>query len=182
MDKDLKNNDIRKKLYIKVYYSMLDWEWYDDANTFRVFMHLMLIANRKDNKIHGKIIHRGEALASVDFLAKELKLSIKNVRTALKHLKESNEVAIRKIANISVIRLNNYEKYQSGGKSNGNWMANEWQTDGKRMATPIYCKNDKNDILKYTSAHKKENKPSFDIDLAMKRALDLDPTKTQRER
>ena len=81
--------------------------------------------------------------------------------TALKHLIQTNEVAIRKIANISVIRLKNYDKYQSGGKSNGNSVANEWQLGGKTMATPIYCKNDKNDILEEcvleTHAHGRHN-------------------------
>jgi hypothetical protein len=31
--------------YIKLYRSLLKWEWYDDSNVFRVFMHLLLTAN-----------------------------------------------------------------------------------------------------------------------------------------
>ena len=97
MDKNLENKEVRKKLYIKVYYSMLDWEWYDDANTFRVFMHLMLIANRNDHPYHGKVIHRGEALASNAYIAKCLNMSIQNVKTSINHLILTGEVTKRKI-------------------------------------------------------------------------------------
>ncbi len=245
MDKDLNASaDIRKKLYIKLYYSMLDWEWYDDPNTFRVFMHLLLIANRKDNRIHGKIIHRGEALASVDYLATQLKLSRQNIRTALNHLKSTGEITIRKIANISVIQLKNYDKYQSANNSNNNSVATASQKDNKSLTTPIYCKNDKNDILqecvqetrahgrhnnvlltdyeyenfikrypliaqeiieelsdkiatgdsRYQKGHighlyvfarnytpkKQSDEPSYDIEKALQRSLNLDPTKTKK--
>ena len=188
MDKTTNDNkEVRKKLYIKLYYSMLDWEWYDDTNTFRVFMHLMLTANRTDHKFHGQTIHRGEALASVSHIATALNLSTKNVRTALKHLERTNEVAIRKIANISVIRLNNYYKYQSGGKPNGNSVANWRQNGGNRVATLKDCNIDKNDILKeYVSQTHTKNKanknttPSYNIELALKRALEIDPTKTKK--
>lgn len=125
------NNDIRKKVYIKLSYSLLDWEWYDDANTMRVFIHLLLTANRKDKPYHGDIIHRGEALASVEYLAAALKMSTKNVRTALMHLKKTGEVATRKIEKTSVIRVLSYDKYQSGG----NETATKGQGDGNETAT-----------------------------------------------
>lgn len=152
------NKEIRKKVYIKLAYSLLDWEWYDDANTMRVFIHLLLTANRKDKPYHGDVIHRGEVLAATDFLAKELKLSIKNVRTALSHLTNTGEVAIRKIGKTSVIRVLNYDKYQSGGNESatkgqrdGNESATRRHRNGNESATPIDCnneENDKNDIMK----------------------------------
>ena len=259
MDKDIKNKDIRKKLYIKVYYSMLDWEWFDDANTFRVFMFLLLIANRKDQNYHGKVIYRGEALASLEYISKTLKISVREVRTALKHLKTTNEITIRKIGKTSVIQANNYVKYQSGNTINDNEMTTKRQrSDNEKtmkrqrsdneVTTLIDCKNDKSVILKecesekdarthaygkhknvflqkeeyerfkerypyiaekvieelsdkvatgepkYQTGHighlyvfarnckqeKEKSKPSFDIELAMKQSLNLDPTKTNR--
>jgi hypothetical protein len=36
--------------WIKIHRSILEWEWYEDTNTFRLFMHLILKANHKDRK------------------------------------------------------------------------------------------------------------------------------------
>lgn len=50
--------------YIKIWRSLLDWEWYDDANTLRVFLHLLLTANHEDGEWHGMIIRRGQVVTS----------------------------------------------------------------------------------------------------------------------
>lgn len=153
------DKDIRKKVFLKLYYSILDWEWYDEPNTFRVFMHLLLIANRKDQPYHGDVIHRGEALASLNHIASSTGLSINNVRTALKNLQATHDITQRKIGKTSVYRLNSYSKWQKSITYPNNdtatsqqYINNNYTTKSQRVhnnsTTPIYCKNDKNDILK----------------------------------
>ena len=36
--------------WIKIHRQILEWEWYSDTNTFRVFLHLLLKANHKEKK------------------------------------------------------------------------------------------------------------------------------------
>ena len=81
--------------YIKLYRSLLRWEWYDDANTFRVFVHLLLTVNHEPQKWHGITIDRGQRLASFSKIAGELRLSVQNIRTSIDHLKSTGEVTCR---------------------------------------------------------------------------------------
>jgi hypothetical protein len=73
--------------FIKLHRSLLKWEWYDDMNVFRVFLHLLLTANYEDKNWHGITIKRGQRVFSFEGLSKETKLSVRNVRTAIDKLK-----------------------------------------------------------------------------------------------
>ncbi len=33
--------------FIKIHRSLIDWEWYTEPNTFRVFIHLLMLATHK---------------------------------------------------------------------------------------------------------------------------------------
>lgn len=187
-------DDIKKKIYLKLYYSLLDWEWYSDTNTFRVFMHLLLTANRTDRKIKGGVIKRGEALASLDFIAEGTGLSIRSIRTALEHLQSTGEITKRKVGKVCVFRLVNYNKYQgqevtTNRQRSGNELTTSRQRGDNEPTTPIYCKNEENERVMRESARTQNNnyynyscgtvhKPSYDIELAMRKKVD--PTKTKR--
>lgn len=126
--------------YIRLYRSLLNWEWYTDSNTKDLFLHLLLTANYEDKKWRGIIIKRGQRVASYSTLSAELKMSVKSVRTALNHLKSTNEVASLSTPEYSIITVNNYEKYQDGA----NVSANEGQAEGKAGANEgQQCKKDK---------------------------------------
>ena len=91
--------------YVRLYRSLLNWEWYTDSNTKDVFIHLILTANYEPKKWRGKTIERGQRVASYASLASELKLSVKSVRTALNHLKSTGEVAILSNHEYSIITI-----------------------------------------------------------------------------
>jgi biotin operon repressor len=116
--------------FVRIYRSMLKWEWYDDANTMRVFLHLILTANYEPKKWHGITVERGQRVYSRSKLATELKMSEKNVRTAIKHLITTGEVANRSTREYSIITIKNYELYQQ----QANEAANEGPTGGQRGA------------------------------------------------
>lgn len=121
--------------YIKLHRKMLTWEWYTDANTFRVFMHCLFMANWKDARFKGYEIPRGSFVTSYPQLARQTKLSVKNVRTALEHLKTTGEVAVKTTSQFSIITVNNYCKYQDDGTLNGRQSADERQAIGRQSAT-----------------------------------------------
>lgn len=135
--------------FIKISRNILDWEWYSDPCTKSVFLHCILKANWKDKTWKGVKIKRGQFVTSLASLADETGLSLKNVRTALDHLKSTNELAIESSPKGRIITVKNYAKYQdvankpankrqTGGKAS----ANDWQTGGKQVAT---TKKDKKD-------------------------------------
>lgn len=104
------------KGYIALYRQFIDWEWYDDANTMRLFVHCLLCANHETNKWRGKIIERGQFITSQSKLANRLKLSIKQIRGSLNKLKMTGEVAVQTTPEYSVITVKNYDYYQGEGR------------------------------------------------------------------
>ena len=99
--------------YIKIHRSMLDWEWWDDINTFRLFMTILLMANWKGKKWHGKTIKRGQVWTSLPTLANKSGLTLQQTRTALEHLKSTGEVTDKSTRGGRLITVANYGKYQS---------------------------------------------------------------------
>lgn len=116
--------------FIKISRNILDWEWYSDPCTKSVFLHCILKANWKDKTWKGVKIKRGQFVTSLASLADETGLSMKNVRTALDHLKSTNELAIESSPKGRIITVKNYAKYQDVA----NKTANKWQSIGKRLA------------------------------------------------
>jgi hypothetical protein len=127
--------------WVKLHRQLLDWEWYNDVNTTRVFLHLLLVANHKDNNWRGIEIKRGQRLTSISGLASETNLSIKNIRTSIKRLKSTSEVASHSTAQHTVFTMINYDLYQDEASQ----VANKGQAKGKQRATNKNVKNDKNE-------------------------------------
>ena len=94
--------------YIKLDRKILEWEWYSDANTMRLFMHCLLKANWKSGKLNGVSIPRGSFATSYAALASQTKLSVRSIRTALKHLKTTGEVTSRTYHDFTIITVKNY--------------------------------------------------------------------------
>ena len=118
-----------RKGFIKLDRKLLGWRWYKEPNTMRVFVHLLLLANGTENHFEGLKIERGQVITSHASLAEDLGLSVKNVRTAINHLKSTGEVASRKYPKFQVITIKNYDEYQRNGRVAGT------QTAGKRQAS-----------------------------------------------
>ena len=97
--------------FISIDRKILEWEWYLDNNTRALFFHCLLMANWKDGRFMGHDIPRGSFATSYSQLASQTNLSVKEVRTALAHLKSTGEVAVEGHAQFSIITVNNYCKY-----------------------------------------------------------------------
>lgn len=125
--------------FIKIHRSILDWEWWDDKNTFRLFMTILLLANWKDKRWHGKVIPRGSLWTSLESLSKASGLTLKQTRVSLNKLIETGEVASKGANDGRLVTVVNYDVYQSDDFERANERANNWadegQAKGKRRAT-----------------------------------------------
>lgn len=125
--------------FIKIHRKINEWEWYQDKNVFRVFMHLLLTANFKDLSFQGEIIKRGDVVVGLQKLSKEIGLTFQQTRTSLAKLKSTNEITIKTTNKFSVITLVNYGLYQDKDVENNNQdnkrITNKQQTDNKRITT-----------------------------------------------
>ena len=126
-----------------------DWEWYTDANTFRVFFHLVLMANHEDNRWQGNEIKRGQLITSSESLQKQLKLSRQQIRTSLNKLISTNEITIKPTNKFTLVTVANYDTYQLAEKKSTNKTTNkstiEQPTDNQQVTTNKNDKKDKND-------------------------------------
>ena len=146
--------------WIKLHRQILDWEWYDDVNTSRLFIHLMLTANHKDNNWRGIKIVRGSRLTSLDKLSSETNLTVSKIRTAIKKLVLTNEMTSKSHSQYTVFTMINYDLYQGDDKQ----IANESQTISKRIATNKNENKEKNNICELIAHAYKEK---FDGQLPM---------------
>ena len=148
--------------FIKLYRKMLNWEWYDDVNTCRVFLHCLLRANWQEARWHGVTLKPGQFITSLGHLAEETGLSVKQVRTALEHLKSTGEIASKWQADgtegarsgqgkFRIITVLKWDEYQGEGKVR----ASKGQGEGKQGATDKEYKEYKNKKNIYNSASQK---------------------------
>ena len=128
-----------KTTFIKIDRNILDWGWYKDANTFRVFMHLLLTANIKAHKFMGVEIRRGELATSQKSLAESLGISVQSVRTAISHLKSTGEVTVSQHSRFSVISIVNYDLYQ-GNQQAKRQSANSQLTGNQQQSKNVIKK------------------------------------------
>ncbi len=102
--------------WVKLHRSILDWEWFDDPNTFRVFIYLILKANVEDKKWRGKLIKRGSLFTSLDTISKEMNLTINKLRTSLKKLETTGQITSEGCSTGRIITILSYEKHQNNNK------------------------------------------------------------------
>lgn len=128
------------KGFIKIDRKITTWRWYQDANTFRVFFHLLLTANYEDRDFEDITVRRGQRVASRATLARELSISEQNVKTALKHLELTNEITSTATKKYTVFTIKNYEKYQAVT----NRITNDQPTPNQQLTNDQpQCKKDK---------------------------------------
>ena len=141
--------------WIKLHRQLLEWEWYDDTNTKCLFLHCLLRANHSDTEWRGHNIKRGQFLTSVDTLTRETGLSVSQIRTSLKKLISTNEIASKSQARSTVITVLSYDSHQDNDKPDDKLMTMKSQADDNEIATDKNviikeCKNDKKITRRFT--------------------------------
>lgn len=156
--------------WIKIHRKLLEWEWYDDCNVFRLFFHLLLTVNYEDKNWHGTTIQAGQIITSVDKLAGSLHLSTQQIRTAINKLKNTGEITSETTNKYTIITICNFAKYQSfesveqqtKQQTNNNQITNEQQTNNNQITTTKedkeYKKERKEEIIDCADAQPKTKK------------------------
>lgn len=134
--------------HIKLDRKILDWEWWSDKNTCRLFIYMLLEAEWCDSSFMGTEIKRGSFVSTLPKIAEKTGLSIKEVRTALNHLKRTGEVAVKTTNKYSVFTVNNYNRYQASGSQKGSQGAVKGQSKGSQKANLPIIKENKNIRIK----------------------------------
>lgn len=146
--KEVMDNDklIENGGFIKLYRSMLKWEWYDDINVKVLFLHLLLKANYENKKWRGIEIQRGELITSISQLSKETQLTPQQVRTCIKKLKKTGEITSKTTSKFTLIHIEKYSFFQTQEQeynkeitnkqqTNNNQITNKQQTNNKQVTT-----------------------------------------------
>ena len=145
------------KGWVKIHRSILDWQWWPDDNTLRLWLYLILTANIEDRKWRNITVKRGQMITTIPELAAKTGLSYKSIRTCLDRLVESGEIGRQTTNKFSIItickfdtyQVNDSEEGQTKGQTNGTQRADKGQTKGRQAEssphTPLKdnreCKN-----------------------------------------
>jgi len=131
--------------WIKLHRRLLDWEWFDDHNTFRLFTYILLKANYEPKNWHGIPIGRGQLLTSLPSLSDATGISVQSIRTSLTKLKSTGELTDKPTSTNRLLTVVNYDEYQTNdngptGTSTGN-LTDKQQTTNRQLTSTKEVKN-----------------------------------------
>jgi DNA replication protein DnaD len=127
--------------YIKIYRSLLDWEWWGDQSTTRLWLYILVSASFKTTQWRGRTIYPGQLICSRNTLTDNTGLSERSIRTSLNKLKTTGELSIETTSKYSVITIANWSKFQcdegeatseTTNEASHERPANDQQTTSKR--------------------------------------------------
>lgn len=116
--------------YIKIYRSILDWEWASNKRMLLFWIHLLLKANWEDREWRGLVIKRGSFVTTIDALSKEIGLPEKTVRRYIDTLIVTKQVTKQTTNQNTIITICNYDSYQVGDQTDD--QTND-QTDDQQL-------------------------------------------------
>lgn len=129
--------------YIKLFRSMLDWEWYSDINTKVLFLHMLLKANWRDKEWQGIVIERGQFVSSYSKLSYETGLTVAQIRTSLKRLISTGEITHNPQAKYGLFTVINYDRFQSDNSQYCSQITVTQQASDSQITTTKNKKKDK---------------------------------------
>lgn len=136
--------------WIKLHRCIESWEYADDAEMFRLWVHLLNKASHNGYEWHGIQLKPGQVIASREGLAKVAKtFTVQKVRTMLDKLKKRQQITIETTSRYTLITIVNWGFYQSGeekptSKSTSVLTSNQPATN-QQLTTTNNVKNEKNE-------------------------------------
>lgn len=91
--------------FIMLQREIVNWEWYTDVNTYKLFLHCLLKVNYSKKKWQGHVINKGEFITSYEKLAIETGLSVSKVRTAISKLVSSDHLIVETTSTFTKILI-----------------------------------------------------------------------------
>lgn len=131
--------------FIQLHRKITSWEWYDDHNATRLFIHCLLIANHKDNKWRGIVVEKGSFITSLGNLSLSVGMSLQQVRTSLNKLKSTNDIIVKSTNKNTLVTVVNYKDYQGADAVNNKQTTNKQHSSNKQITTNNNDNNINND-------------------------------------
>ncbi len=111
--------------WIKLHRSLVNWEWYKDANVSKLFIHLLLCAVFKPTRWAGTKLQPGQYVCTRKRLSEDTGLSESQVRTALAKLSETGEITVGTAKKHTLITIVKYGVYQGEDELSRQHTAND---------------------------------------------------------
>lgn len=132
----------KEETWLKLYRSLLNWEWYNDNNVKILFLHLLLIVNIEPQRKRGVLVPAGSIDRTLEQLAAETGLTMRQVRTALDKLKTTKELTVKRHSCFSVFTIVNWSFFQ--GKRQKNVTLSDSGATKERQKDDNLNKNNRN--------------------------------------
>ncbi|MEG2341440.1 MAG: hypothetical protein RSB69_11915 [Odoribacter sp.] len=98
--------------WILMHKKMLQWQWFQSADTLQLFLYCLLRANFEPVKWQGVDIQRGQFITSLPTIKQETGLTIQKIRTSIKRLKSTGEITNETTNKFRLITVCKYDSYQ----------------------------------------------------------------------
>lgn len=136
-----------EETWISLHRKFKNWEWYKDINTKTLFLHLLLVANYKDNLWKGILVKRGQRLTSLGNLADETGLTIQQTRTSIKRLKSTGEITVETTSKYSLITIEKYDFYQKNNSKSTKEITSKITINQQATNKQLTTNNKDNNII-----------------------------------
>ena len=99
--------------FIKLHRNVIDWEWVGDAQVFKFFFLVCVLANYKEGRFQGRTIKRGQLVTSYRRLAELISMSQSTIERCIKCLTSTGEIEVESFSKYTIITICKYDVYQS---------------------------------------------------------------------
>ncbi|MBM4159169.1 MAG: hypothetical protein FJ216_10395 [Ignavibacteria bacterium] len=148
--------------YIALHRKIIDNSIYKDSKLLHLFLHLLLKASHKDQKIifnNSEItIRRGQCVAGRKQLSKEIGVNENYIYRKLRILENLNVISLRPNNKFTVVTIDNYSIYQTGEIKSNNKRTTRINELGKNRTTKKDFKDFKNKGVITESLERVNNK------------------------
>ena len=127
--------------FIALFRKFREWEWYKNTNTKVVFIELLLTANYKEGRFEGYDVPKGSVVTSIPKISEAVGLSQQEVRTALKHLKSTDELTVKTTRKFSIISIKKWNEYQEANRLINSQSTGYQQSANSQLTTIEQCNN-----------------------------------------
>jgi hypothetical protein len=141
--------------YFPLWRKIVDWGWYKEGNTMRVFLHLLLSANHTEKYYLGHKVLPGQVVTGRKSLSSALNISERQIRTSISHLKSTNEITITSNRRFSIITLLNFDKYSL---NSDNFYAKTTTKKSNRSPIEVQLPTTPNNVYNDNNVNKKSLK------------------------
>lgn len=99
--------------FVKLSRDLEDWEWFNDANTFYVYVRLLMKARWCDKVYNGVPIKRGQLITTYPKISEECGISVQQARTILDRLKSTGKITVKITPKFSIVTILDYDSEET---------------------------------------------------------------------